>query len=175
MASGERIVFRKRASDTNGEPLEMDFFVAPNGFLAAPHVHPEQTETFRVVNGRFRVRIGVDERTCGPGEVAEAPPNTTHAWCNPFDDEAQLVLEVRPALGTETFLETFSGLGRDGKVNAKGRPNTLQMMVLAREYRREVALPPPIGWIVAPIAVVLAPIGRLLGYRARYPKYSRLA
>lgn len=76
---------------------------------------------------------------------------------------------------TETqrrFSRRSSGLAADGKVNANGMPNPLQMSVLARAYRREMQLPPPQGWILGAVALGLSPIGRLLGYRVRYERYS---
>ena len=50
--------------------------------------------------------------------------------------------------------------------------NPLRMTVLGRAYRREVTPSPPLSWVANPPSVVLAPVGRLLGYRARYDKYS---
>ena len=41
-------------------------------------------------------------------------------------------VELRPALDTETFFETFFGLGRDGKTNARGIPGLLQIAVAFR-------------------------------------------
>ncbi|MBA3367669.1 MAG: hypothetical protein H0T99_03170 [Geodermatophilaceae bacterium] len=82
------------------------------------------------------------------------------------------LVQFRPALDTETFFETYFGLARDGKVNKKGLPNPLHMSVLARAYRREMRLSPPVQWVLGPMAILLAPIGRALGYRARYDAYS---
>jgi len=81
-------------------------------------------------------------------------------------------VQFRPALDTETFFETFFGLAADGKVGKNGLPNALQMMVLARAYNREMQLPTPAQWVLGPIAMLLAPIGRALGYRGRYEAYS---
>jgi hypothetical protein len=89
---------------------------------------------------------------------------------NDTDDEAHLIMEVRPALGVETALETMFGLARDGKTNNKGMPNPLHGALLAREYELFLA-GPPIPVQRAGMAV-LAPIARLLGYRARYRQYS---
>ena len=100
------------------------------------------------------------------------PPGVPHVIWNPSEAEAATLIQLRPALDMETVLETLFGLAADGKVNAKGLPNALQMMVLARAYRREVQLGPPLGRLVGPLSIVLAPIGRLLGYRARYERYS---
>ena len=50
--------------------------------------------------------------------------------------------------------------------------NPLQLIVLARDYSREMQLPPPAQWVLGPMAVVLATLARALGYRGRYDRYS---
>lgn len=83
------------------------------------------------------------------------------------------VAEVRPASpGFITFIETLYGLARDGKTNARGLPNPFQAAVLFRAYKDDIvpASPPP---FLQPIIFgAMATLGRLLGVRARYPKYS---
>jgi quercetin dioxygenase-like cupin family protein len=170
--TGERIVFRKRARDTGGELFEMNLYLAPGGFIAAPHVHPNQEERFEISGTPVMFRIAGVERRYEPGEVAVVPPGTPHTWWNPSQQEAATLIQFRPALDTETFFETFFGLAADGKVNRKGLPNPLQMMVLARDYRREMQLPRPAQTVLGPIAMVLAPVARALGYRGRYDRYS---
>jgi len=39
---GERIVFRKTASETGGELLVFELFLIPDGHVPGAHVHPEQ-------------------------------------------------------------------------------------------------------------------------------------
>ena len=107
-----------------------------------------------------------------PGEFAVVPAGVPHVWWNPSQAESATLVQFRPALDTETFFETFFGLARDGKVNKRGLPNSLQMSVLARAYNREMQLPRPAQSILGPITVLLAPIARALGYRARYDRYS---
>jgi hypothetical protein len=46
------------------------------------------------------------------------------------------------------------------------------MMVMARAFRREVRPAPPLSCVVGPLSIVPAPVGRLLGYRARYDRYG---
>jgi quercetin dioxygenase-like cupin family protein len=170
--TGERIVFRKRARDTGGELFEMNLYLAPNGFIAAPHVHPFQEERFEIAGAPVMFKVDGKERMYQPGEVAVVPPGTPHVWWNPSQEEAATLIQFRPALDTETFFETFFGLAADGKVGKSGIPNPLQMMVLARTYNREVRLAPPAQWILGPISILLAPIGRALGFQGRYDKYS---
>lgn len=78
------------------------------------------------------------------------PKNTPHTWWNEGADEARVLVEVRPALNTETLTETICGLARDGKTNQEDVPGLLQMALYA----------------------LLAPIGGLLGYKSRYPRYG---
>ena len=170
--TGERIVFHRRAADTGGEVLEMTIFMAPGGFIATPHIHPEQEERFTVGGAPVMVQAGRVEQLYQPGEVVVVPAGVAHNWWNPSETEAATLVELRPALDAETMFETFFGLARDGKVNAKGMPNPLHMMVLARAYRHEAKAPPPLGWVAGPLSLALSPIGRLLGYRSRYDAYS---
>jgi quercetin dioxygenase-like cupin family protein len=170
--TGERLIFRKRARDTGGELLELSLYLAPGGFIAAAHVHPNQEERFEIGATPVMFRVSGKERLYQPGEVAIVPPGTPHTWWNPSQTEAATLVQFRPALDTESFFETFFGLAGDGKVGRNGLPNPLQMMVLATDYRREMQLPRPAQTLLGPIAMLLAPVARALGYRGRYDKYS---
>lgn len=59
---------------------------------------------------------------------------------NESDEEGHVIWQTRPAMKTEQFFETLWGLARDGKVNAQGVPNLLQVAVIGREYNREFRL-----------------------------------
>ena len=169
-ATGERIVFRKTAADTGGELLLFDLFLKPHGFIPVEHLHARQEERVEVVAGSLRYRLGGREEGLATAESAVLPPGIPHTLWNDSNDEAHLRMEVRPALNVETALETLFGLARDGKTGKRGMPRPLQGILLAREYELYLARPPvPVQKAVI---AVLAPIARLLGYRARYEKYS---
>jgi len=170
--TGERIVFRKRARDTRGELLEFTLYLAPKGFIAAPHVHPNQEERFEVAGAPVMFKVAGKERLYQPGESAIVPAGVPHVWWNPSPEESTTLVQFRPALDTETFFETFFGLANDGQVGRNGLPNMLQMAVLARAYRREMALPRPAQQVLGTIALLLAPVGRAIGYRSRYDRFS---
>jgi quercetin dioxygenase-like cupin family protein len=170
--TGERLVFRKRASDTGGELLEFTIYMSPGGFIATPHIHPYAEERFEVAGAPVMIEVDGEARLYQPGEVAVVPPGVVHNWWNPSAEESATLIQLRPAFDMETVFETMFGLAADGKVNAKGMPNPLQMMVLARAYRREVTPPPPLRWVVGPLSAVVAPLAQRLGYLARYEKYS---
>jgi quercetin dioxygenase-like cupin family protein len=168
--TGERIVFRKTAADTAGELLQIDVFFRPGGFVAAPHVHPRQEERFEVRSGRPWFRVAGVEGRASPGDVIVVPSGTPHTWRNDTDEETHVLVEFRPALRTELFFETLIGLARAGKLNRRGWPNPLRAAVLAQEYRDEVVGAWPPLLVQRLVCALLAPVGRLLGYRKLPPE-----
>jgi hypothetical protein len=91
---------------------------------------------------------------------------------NESQEEAHALVEYRPALRMETLFETLFGLGRDGKTDEEGSPRLLQGVVILEEYEDEYRLVRPPRPVQEALLAVLAPIGRLLGYRGHYPQYS---
>lgn len=49
--TGERLRFLETSHDTNGESVLVECTVQPNGFVAAAHLHPKQTERFEIESG----------------------------------------------------------------------------------------------------------------------------
>jgi quercetin dioxygenase-like cupin family protein len=170
--TGERLVWRRVSRDTGGELLEGDLFADPGGHPAAAHVHPHQLERFGVLSGTITLRVDGQESTLGVGEWAEVPVGRPHTWWNGGHEDAQVLVQMSPALRTEMFFETFFGLAKDGKTNSKGLPNLLSMAVIAREYRDELRLARPPAAVQTAVFAPLSLLGRAVGYRGWYPKYS---
>lgn len=171
-ASGDRLVFRRTAAETNGEVLEYEIWFVPRGFAVRDHVHPHQQERHEVVEGSLGIAVEGRERRLGPGDVELVPPGTRHRLFPIENEPVHAVFESRPALRTEILLETIFGLARDGKVTARGNPGLLQLAVIFRELH-EVGYPtsPPLA-LQRALLTPLAAIGWLRGYRAQYPAYS---
>jgi quercetin dioxygenase-like cupin family protein len=170
--TGERIVWRQVARDTNGERLDVDLFARPGGHPAAAHVHPRQVERFGVLAGTITVRVGDEESSLRAGQWAEVTAGQPHTWWNDGDGEAHVLVQVLPALRTEMFFETFFGLAKDGRTNSRGLPNLLSMAVILRAYDEELRLARPPVLVQRAVFGPLAVIGRRLGYRGWYPAYS---
>jgi quercetin dioxygenase-like cupin family protein len=168
--NGQRAVFRETAKDTGGELLRLDFFVAPGGFLGSEHLHPKQEERIEVLSGTLRCRKGGRERSVGAGEAIDIPSGVAHTLWNESQEEAHALVEYHPALRMETLFETLFGLGRDGKTDEEGSPRLLQGAVMLDEFEDEYRLARPPLPVQKALLAVLAPIGRLLGYRARYAR-----
>ena len=166
--SGERIVFRKTAADTAGELLEIDLHLTPDGNVPGAHVHPEQEERFEVVSGTMVYRMGRKQVVAGPGDVVVVPPGVTHKFANGGDEEARVLVEVRPALKMEELFESTVALAEEGKTNRKGMPRPVHLALFVGEYEREVRAPFPPAPVVKALMAPLAWYGRRRGHAQRY-------
>jgi quercetin dioxygenase-like cupin family protein len=166
--TGERLVFHKTSRDTNGEYVKVETILRPGATVAAPHVHPYQTERFEVLAGTVGMKVGRKRVEAGPGDVVIVDPGTAHKFWNAGDGEARFVCEVRPAGDFEQLIETMFGLAADGKTSKTGMPGPLRLAVIARHHFDDVRLP-VIPHALQRAALALgAPLGRAFGYRATY-------
>jgi quercetin dioxygenase-like cupin family protein len=166
--TGEQLRFVKTAGDTGGEAVVVEVTVEPDGFVAAAHVHPYQSERFEIVSGRVGFRLGREKLEAGPGDVVVVEPGTAHKFWNAADEPAVFVTEVRPALEFEQLIETMFSLAAAGKTNRKGMPNPLRLAVVARAHFDVVRLPLLPAWLQRAALALGAPVGRLAGYAPTY-------
>ena len=174
--TGERVVIRAGAEESGGELTIADLYVSPGGAMAGEHVHPDIEETFTVVGGRVGFRLGGREDVAGPGRRLVVQPGVVHYWWNAGDDEAHVVVELRRDTksleGFEKMISALYGLARDGKTDAKGRPNLLQIAIFAQEFDDVIRFVEPPRFVQKVLFGALAPVARLLGYRAIHPEYG---
>jgi quercetin dioxygenase-like cupin family protein len=105
--TGETLIFRRTSEETGGEAVVVETIVRPNGFVAAAHVHPYQSERFEILEGLLRLRMRADERLAGPGDVVTVAAGTPHRFWNAGEGNVRFLCEVRPALGFESLIETM--------------------------------------------------------------------
>jgi quercetin dioxygenase-like cupin family protein len=172
--TGERITFLETASTSGGERLSMEFEMRPGGEMPSAHVHPRAEERFTLTAGRLRITRAGETRTVGSGETIVVPRGVSHAWGNPYDEPARVIIDLCPAYQVETFFETFFGLAVDGLVDPKNNmpKSFLQAAVLTDDYRGQIELPGAGGTALRILARALAPVGRRRGYMSRYSRYS---
>lgn len=166
---GERFIFHRTSAETGGAALEVEQVFDPGklrGIATWSHVHPRQSERHKVLSGNLGMRVGRRKLKLGPGEEVEVPPGTSHRLFAVDDGEVRVLLDVQPALQTETAFEALGRLAKEGKVNRFGAPHPLQFAVLADKYGDENRLAfPPIP-VQAAIVRMFAALGRRRGYRA---------
>jgi mannose-6-phosphate isomerase-like protein (cupin superfamily) len=76
--TGERFVFTRRPGGTNGELLEIEFYVKQ--YAAPAHVHLKLEERVEVLSGRARVWTGGKESIAGSGETVVFPAGVGHTF-----------------------------------------------------------------------------------------------
>jgi quercetin dioxygenase-like cupin family protein len=169
--TGERSVILHGTDDGSERRIVAHVTVPAKGAVIGEHLHPSVHERLLVVSGRMGLRVGGQERFLGPGEEADLPPGVVHDWWNAGEAQAEFIVEVDPADRFELMIATLFGLASDGKTNAKGMPNLLQIAVLAWEFDDVVRFVTPPRIVQRTLFGVLAPIGRALGYLPVYGKY----
>ena len=140
--TGERFTFTDTAASTGGELLAFELALRPGGAVPIPHVHPIQTERFEVVAGLMRFRLGLRRRLAGPGDVVEVAPGVVHGFANAGDEDARVLVEVRPALAMEEMFAEVVALAKAGRMTRRGLPrNLFDLAALARRYDQEAHAP----------------------------------
>ncbi len=137
---GMRVTCRECAASSGGALLSFDFWMRGSATPPPMHVHPHQEERITVVNGSVRSRSGAAERVLSPGDSVVSAPGEPHTVGPAGNGDVEMVVELRPALSYEQFIERSFALDRAGHVNAKGRGNPLRMAT-ARPHEAEFFLP----------------------------------
>jgi quercetin dioxygenase-like cupin family protein len=117
---GDRFVVREGSQDASGERLVGDLYIRPGGAVAGKHVHSYITERFEVLAGTVRFHLDGRDEIAAPGQKVEVPPGV-HDWWNVGDDEAHVLVDIRPAERFELMIQNLYGLANDGKAKREGR------------------------------------------------------
>jgi uncharacterized protein YndB with AHSA1/START domain/quercetin dioxygenase-like cupin family protein len=134
---GVTVEIRRSAADTEGELVEFDVVGRARGFLAQPHVHTGQTESYEVIAGTMRLDVEGRKHLLGPGDTMSVDPGVAHAQ-RPGDAGAGRVrVQVRPAGTTEEFLRRLADMCERGDVLRGGWPRPLAAAALVRDFGDE--------------------------------------
>jgi quercetin dioxygenase-like cupin family protein len=139
--TGETVTFQWTSADSDGELVIAEVTLEPGGSAPGVHVHPNQTETFQILDGTVGFRLGRGRLVATTGETVVVNAGTAHAFWNAGEGRARFLCEIRPALGFERLLETMFALARDGKTNSRGLPHPLRLAAIADHHRDDLQLP----------------------------------
>lgn len=170
--TGERSLVLIGTGDDRGDRLAVHLSVRPGGAVVGAHYHPTVTERFRVLSGRLEVLLDGSRSTLEPGGDVTVSPGTVHDWWNAGDQPAEVLVDVVPGRRFELMVTTLWGLARDGKTNAKGMPNPLQLAVIGHEFTDVIRFTRPPAPIQKVLFPALAAVGRARGYRPVYPEHA---
>jgi quercetin dioxygenase-like cupin family protein len=158
--SGERIVIREAAADTDGRLLVFDLFLPPAAHVPAGHAHPQQEERFTVVAGQMRFRLRGRTILASPGDQVVIPRGAPHWFGNAGRTTAHARVEVRPALRTEEFFLANEAMSRQGHFLGTRLPRLSDLALVLLEFRSEVSVPKLPAFLVSACLKPLAWLGR---------------
>jgi quercetin dioxygenase-like cupin family protein len=169
--NGDSYEFLETAMDTNGERVTMKANIQSKGQLVPNHFHVFQEESFEVISGKLTVILEGHTRLVAAGEKITLPKNTPHNHFNNEDTSVSYLHSVTPALDFDFLIENLVGLAADGK-SKNGKYGLVQELVAlkyvdSKSYLADI----PVG-VQKILMNIVAPLGRLFGYRAIYKKYS---
>lgn len=165
-ATGETLTFVVTSADSEGRLLQVDVTADPHKKGPPLHVHRRFVERYDIKEGRVAIALQGSVQVLEAGDRLEIPRGAPHTFKVEGDEPVRMVVDFEPAGTYEGFLETMYGLAADGKTDDQGRPNMLHMAVIGRRHLDDFALARPPYGLQKLLFAVLAPVGRLLGYRA---------
>lgn len=171
--SGEQITILRAAAETAGTVLDWELLLAPGGRVPSSHAHPEQTETFTVIEGRMKFRVGWRRLIATSGQTVRVPPGTVHHFANAGPVPARVSVESRPALAMEELLETAAAMAREQHAARRALPRPVDLALFMADFEREVRAPfLPLG-LVRLATRRLAGLARRRGLDERYQRLRR--
>ncbi len=94
--------------DTEGD---LFVFVSSNNLKSEgvpAHIHPNQDETFFVIEGQVKIKVGEETFYLNQGDHLLAPRNIPHSWVCNSEHPAKLLITAQPAGKMEAFFLTLS-------------------------------------------------------------------
>jgi quercetin dioxygenase-like cupin family protein len=170
-SNGNSYEYIETTEDTNGERFVMRATVYGKGPNVPNHIHVLQEETFEVLSGKLTILENGRTRVLSAGEKVAFPKMEPHNHYNNHDEPVTYMQTVTPGLDMDYLVETLLGLAADGK-EKNGKYGLVQELVVLKYLDSKTYLADiPIG-VQKVLMNIVAPMGRLMGYRAIYKKYS---
>jgi quercetin dioxygenase-like cupin family protein len=106
--AGGPLTFKVRGEQTGGSLTVFENVIAP-GDGPPLHAHAAEDESWRVLEGRLRFRLGAELRSAPAGSFVYVPRGVPHAFHNDGDEPARILVAFTPA-GMERFFDRFAEL-----------------------------------------------------------------
>lgn len=131
--AGGPLTFKARGAQTGGTLTAFENVIAP-GDGPPLHTHAAEDESWRILDGRLRFKLGDEIREAPQGSFVFVPRGVPHCFQNVGDTPATILVLFTPS-GMETFFDrfaelpdgpvdpdVFARLGRDAGMDVVGPP-----------------------------------------------------
>lgn len=105
---GDKQTFKLTGNDTNGLFTLIEEENEP-GTGIPPHVHENEDEVFKVIEGEMELTVGGNTTILKAGDLAFGPRGVPHSWKIIGDSKAKVILSVFPS-GIEDMFEELGAL-----------------------------------------------------------------
>jgi quercetin dioxygenase-like cupin family protein len=176
-------IFEKNINPVSGESFQaisftneafvMEWTVQPNGYVPFEHIHLNQDEIFHVKSGELKIRLDNKEYIATSGQSITVTKGIKHIAYNNKKEILNCVIEYKPGLDYDKFMQCFVGLTNDNFVDKKGGVDIPKMgYCLVKMKAKSMARPTAIPSLVFNIALKVFYIrGVLSGWSKLYNKY----
>lgn len=114
--SGES--FRTISSDPDA--YVMQWTVQPKGYVPFEHIHLNQDEIFHVKRGELKILMNGKTHLAAEGGAIIVPKGVAHTAFNNGDGILDCVVEYKPGLDHDIFMQCLIGLTKDNLIDKKG-------------------------------------------------------
>lgn len=168
--SGE--TFRTISFDENA--YIMQWKLEPKGYVPFEHIHLNQDEIFHIKKGEMLIVMNGNDHIVKEGESITVPKGTAHKAYNNKEEVLDSIVEYRPGLDHDRFMECLCGLTNDKYLDNKGGISIPRMgYFLKRMNAKCMARPTEIPAPMFNIALVFFYIrGLISGWSSLYNKYT---
>jgi mannose-6-phosphate isomerase-like protein (cupin superfamily) len=163
--TGETLIITKSASETNGFITEFEG-LEEHGIGPPMHVHFQQEEKLKVLQGTMRVKTPAKEFSLQVGQEYTFAPGEPHQFWNEGDQLLHYAGHVKPAHNFEYFIKHIYQSANESNSD---RPSPFDAAFLLTKYKSEMdmlVIPKPVKILVFPILLI---IGKLTG---KYNKFK---
>jgi quercetin dioxygenase-like cupin family protein len=131
------------------EVFVMKWSVRPGGYVPFEHIHLNQDEIFHIQKGEMRVRMNGKDIIAGEGETIAVPRGIAHIAYNNKKEELHCIVEYKPGLDHDKFMQCINGLINDRLIDKKGgmsipRMGYFMKMMNMQCLARPTSIPVPV-------------------------------
>ncbi len=142
---GTRWLVERAPADSPDGSVQFLVNVPPGVFSPPPHIHPEATDSYEVLEGAFTVKVDGNSHTLKKGEKLDVPPRTVHTLANRSGAEALVRNVHQPANRLDEFVAHADRLMRARKLTKiKDLRVPILFSMLTLEYPDTLIPDPPV-------------------------------
>lgn len=143
--NNDLLTFKATGAQTGGAYLLVEE-LARRGKVTPLHTHPDETETFYVLDGEARMYLDGDERQVAAGSFVSVPPGVPHAYLVTSDLARALIL-ITPGNGAMERFFREAGEPAAERALPDAGPLDIERIGAAAEHTGAVKIlgPPPFG------------------------------